>query len=147
MNREYKWTIKILYTKFLNIFVGVATSDFDANSAMYTNGWYFNCSNSELYSGPPHNYPLKEKDKKDKKNKTEKKEKKEKKDKNDGRKSYNNNINYEVALIMDLNKKTLKFLVNNIDINKIYNDIPLDKPLFPAVLLYHTNDSVEILNF
>ena len=126
----------IIY-KYLNIYVGVATSDFDVHSAMYTNGWYINCSNSKLYSGPPHNYSLEEKDKK---------EIKGKKDKND-RKPYKKNINYEVALIMDLNKKTLKYLVNNVDINKIYNDIPLDKPLFPAVLLYHTNDSVEILNF
>ena len=29
----------------------------------------------------------------------------------------------------------LKFIVNNEDIGDQYNDIPIDKPLFPAVLL------------
>ena len=48
---------------------------------------------------------------------------------------------------MDMNKGTLKFIIDNEDKGVSYKNIPLDKPLFPAVLLYHTNDSIEILNF
>ena len=43
--------------------VGVATMDFDFNSASYeTNksyGWYYWCANGTLFSGPPHNYQYK----------------------------------------------------------------------------------------
>ena len=37
--------------------VGVAPYDFDILSSNYnTCGWYFYCSNSTLYSGPPFKY-------------------------------------------------------------------------------------------
>ena len=57
---EHSWKIKILKTYVYNIMVGVATMDFDFNSASCeTNknyGWYYYCYNGQLYSGPPHNY-------------------------------------------------------------------------------------------
>ena len=28
-----------------------------------------------------------------------------------------------------------------------YNDIPIDKPLFPSIFLYNKNDSIEIEGF
>ncbi len=34
----------------------MAPIDFDINSSSYNYGWYLDCSNSCLYSGPPHNY-------------------------------------------------------------------------------------------
>ena len=46
---------------------------------------------------------------------------------------------------MNMNMRTLKFIINNEDKGVSYNDIPIDKPLFPAFCLYHTNDSIEIL--
>ena len=46
---------------------------------------------------------------------------------------------------MNMKKRTLKFIINNEDKGDSYTDIPIDKPIFPAVLLYDTNDSVEIL--
>ena len=45
---------------------------------------------------------------------------------------------------MDMNKGTLKFIIDNEDKGDSYNDIPLDKPLVPVILLYDKNDSVEI---
>ena len=45
---------------------------------------------------------------------------------------------------MNLKKRTLKFIINNEDKGESYTNIPIDKPLFPAVLLYYQNDSVEI---
>ena len=118
-DREYKWKIKILKTQYKNIMVGVASSDFDIKSACWNNcGWYFYCINSCLYSGPPYNY-----------------------------KDFKTNLSKvgdEVIIIINMNKKTLKFIINNEDKGDSYTNIPIDKPLFPAVLLQNTNDSVQI---
>ena len=116
---EHKWKIKILKVTSNNLMVGVAPIDFDINSSSYnTCGWYFNFCDSCLYSGPPFNY-------------------------------YNKDINIskvndEVIVVMNIKKGTLKFIINNEDKGNSYNNIPIDKPLFPSVLLYHQNDSIEI---
>ena len=99
--------------------VGVASSDFDINSSIYnTCGWYFYLSNSYLWSGPPHN--------------------------------YNKSTNLmskrdEIIVIMNMNKRTLKFVINNEDKGESFTDIPIDKSLFPAILLHDQDDSVEII--
>ena len=117
--KEHKWKIKILKTYDYNIMVGVAPSDFDINSSSFnTCGWYFYLYNSNLWSGPPHNYGDKSTNLMSKKD--------------------------EIIVIMNMNKRTLKFIINNEDKGESYTDIPIDKPLFPAVILYHQNDSVEI---
>ena len=46
---------------------------------------------------------------------------------------------------MNMNKRTLKFIIDNEDKGDSYTDIPIDKPLFPAVFLNNTNDSIEII--
>ena len=49
----YKWKIKILKTYCHAIMIGVAPYDFDINESTYLNyGWYYNCYNGGLYSGP-----------------------------------------------------------------------------------------------
>ena len=48
---------------------------------------------------------------------------------------------------MNMNKRTLKFIIDNEDNGDSYTDIPIDKPLFPAVCLYRTNNSVEIIEY
>ena len=45
---------------------------------------------------------------------------------------------------MNMKKRTLKFIINDEDKGDSYKNIPIDKPLFPAVFLYEKNDSVEI---
>ena len=45
-----------------------------------------------------------------------------------------------------MKKGTLKFIIDKEDKGDSYTNIPLDKPLFPSVLLYHLNDSLEIIN-
>ena len=118
-SKEYKWKIKILKTQNRYIMVGVAPIDFDINNAYWiTCGWYFYCSNSCLYSGPPHNYNCK----------------------------YTNlsGIKDEVEVIMDMNNKTLKFIINNEDKGVSYSIIPIDKPISPAIMLCNNKDSVEI---
>ena len=117
-SKIYKWKIKILKTKVYRIMVGVAPTIDDTNETDCNNyGWYFNCNNSKLRSGPPHNYSI---------------------DSNLGK------VKDEIILIMDMKKKSLKFIINNEDKGESYNDIPTDSPIAPAVLLCDENDSVEI---
>ena len=43
-----------------------------------------------------------------------------------------------------MKKRTLKFIINNEDKGDSYINIPIDKLLFPAIILYNKDDSVEI---
>ena len=43
-----------------------------------------------------------------------------------------------------MKKGILKFIMDGEDKGNSFTDIPLNKPLFPSVLLYHKDDSVEI---
>ena len=116
---EHKWKIKILKTYQKAIMIGVAPIDFDINlSSWNTCGWYYYCYNSCLYSGPPFNYS--------------------------GSGSNLGKVKNEIILVMNMKKRSLKFIINGEDKGDSYTDIPMDKSLYPAVMLYHTNDSVEI---
>ena len=120
---EHIWKIKILKTFNYSIMIGIATSDFDFNIASYdTNnfGWYYCCNNGYLYSGPPHNYQDKGIKLKYKKN--------------------------EVVEVMNMKKRSLKFIIEGEDKGDSYINIPLEKPIFPSVLLGHKDDSVEIID-
>ena len=46
---------------------------------------------------------------------------------------------------MDMNKGTLKFIIDGEDKGVSYNNIPIDKPLFPVVFLLNNNDTIEII--
>jgi hypothetical protein len=89
--------------------VGIAPIDFDLNASTYNYGWYLNCNDSKLYSGEPHNY--------------------------DGKETNLNKVKDEVKIIMNMNEKTLKFIIDNEDKEVSYKDIPGNKPLCPVVLL------------
>ena len=116
---EHTWKIKILKTQNKYIMVGVAPIDFDINSSNYsTCGWYFYCYDSTLYSGPPYKYSSKN--------------------------SGLSKVNDEIIIKMNMKKRTLKFIINNEDKGDSYINIPIDKPIFPAVLLCQPDDSVEI---
>ena len=117
---EHKWKIKILNTYNNLIMVGLASSDFDIYSTeqFKTCGWYLNCSNSTLYSGPPFKY--------------------------NNMPTNLSKVKNEVIVIMNLKKRALKFIINNEDKGDSYTNIPIDKPLFPAICLLNKDDSVEI---
>ena len=119
---EHVWKIKILKGSY-RIMIGIATSDFDFNRASYdinnNFGWYYHWGYGRLYSGPPHNYQIKETNLK-----------------------YQEN---EVIVVMNMKRRSLKFIIGGEDKGDSYIDIPLDKPLFPSVLLYDKDDSVEII--
>jgi len=100
--------------------VGVAPNGFDICSSDYHCGWYLFCyySPPTLFSGPPFSY-----------------------------KCLNtslSNVNDEIIVVMNMKRKAIKFIINNEDKGFSYENIPIDKPLFPAVLLLDKNDSVEI---
>ena len=105
--------------------IGVAPSDFDINTSNYNTcgscGWYFYCYDLRLYSGPPFNRNY--------------------------FKSNLSKIKDEVVVVMNIKKRTLKFIINNEDKGDSYTNIPIDKPLFPAIFLYNKDDSVEIMDF
>ena len=46
---------------------------------------------------------------------------------------------------MNMKKRTLKFIINHEDRGDSYYDIPLDKPIFPAVFLGNQDDCLEII--
>lgn len=116
---EYKWKIKIINSHNKNPTVGVAPIDYDFNDKNpLFSGWFFNCYNSCLYSGPPQNFNQKETNFK--------------------------KVSNEIIVVMNTLKKTLKFIIDNEDKGESYTNIPLDKPLAPAVALFWCDDKVEI---
>ena len=106
------------------------TSDIDHNG--YNNyekcGWYFDCYDSVLYSGPPHNYNWPGKEYGPRK----------------GNGKYVRTGD-SVGVVMDTVKGGLSFVVNGMNLGVAYEGIPLDKPLVPCVLLYFKGDSVELI--
>ena len=121
---EHRWKIKILKTLEKNILIGVAPIDFDiCSSECNTCGWYLFCYDSPptLFSGPPSKFY--------------------------GLKTNLSKVNDEIIVVMNMKKRALKFIINNEDKGYSYENIPIDKPLFPAVLLLDTNDSVEISEY
>ena len=119
-SKEYRWKIKILKSGSKYIMVGVAPIDFDINASSYSNcGWYMYCYNSSLYSGPPYKY---------------------------SNKSVGlSGVKDEVIIVMNMSKRTLKFIINNEDKGEAYTDIPVEKPIVPIVIMHDANDSVEIM--
>jgi len=117
---EHKWKIKILKSKSKDIMVGISTNAYNFSEANYdTCGYYLNlCSSPKLYSGPPYNYS--------------------------NLNTILGKINDELIIVMNMKKRALKFVINNEDKGDSYTNIPIDKPLFPAIILYNQNDSVEI---
>jgi len=117
-NKEYKWKIKILKTKGKRIYIGVSPTDFIISPTPTKYGWYLNCENSNLYSGSPYNYNSKH--------------------------TNLSLVNDEVIVVMNMCKGSLKFIINEEDKGESYNDIPLDKPISPIVILIDKDDCVEI---
>ena len=117
---ENKWKVKILNSKSNHIMVGVTTIDCDLKTLSFNKcGWYISCFTSNLYSGPPHNYY--------------------------GKDTNLNLVDDEITIIMNMNKGNLKFIINGEDKGESYTNIPLDKSIIPVVILYDTNDKVEII--
>ena len=119
--KEYKWKIKILKSKYYYINVGITTTDFDFNKDnRYKYGWYLYCENSTFYSWSPQNYS--------------------------GKKTKLKKPKNEIIISMNIQKRILKFKVDNEEEEDFYTDIPIDKPIIPIVTLQNKDDSVEIIS-
>ena len=119
----HRWKIKILKSLEKNIMVGVAPSDFDICSSNYRCGWYLFCyySPPKLFSGQPFSY--------------------------NGLITNLSKVNDEIKVEINMKKRAIKFIINDEDKGYSYENIPIDKPLYPAILLLDTNDSIEISGY
>ena len=115
----HRWKIRILKTKEYYIKIGITTTDFNYNCPFSDRcGWYYFCKDGSLHCGPPNSYS--------------------------GKKTNLNKNKDEIIIVFDMIKRTLKFIIDNEDKGESYTDIPIDKPIFPSILLYEMDDSVEI---
>ena len=112
----HKWKIKILKSKGKEINIGIASNDFNQKSPHWNKGYFFYCKNSTLYSMTFSG-----------KNKNIKK------------------VEDEVLVELNMKTRILKFIINGEDKIDAYKDIPVDKPLFPVIILYDKDDSVETI--
>ena len=131
-NKVISWNVKILET--LNnaansIYVGVAPNDINRlqGSKASKIGWFLNCQNSMLASGPPrkNSYPG---------------------EKYGPWKILKKQIQKGsvIGVVMDTSLGTLSYSVDNKSYGVAYKEIPLDKPLFPCVSFYNKGDSLEL---
>ena len=112
----HKWKIKILHTKGKEINLGLATDEFNQSSPHWNKGYFLYCKNSTLYSMTY-----------------------------SGKNKKIDKVQKAVSLEMNMKSRILKFIINGNDQIDAYTDIPIDKPLYPAVILYDKDDSVEII--
>ena len=108
------------------VFSGVVPTDISQNEEKNYKvcGWYIRWGRGSLYSGPPQNY----------KNRAY-------------TKSQRANSGSTMGHILDTTEGVgkLSFIVNGLNSGVAYEDIPLDKPLVPAVLLHFAGDTVELV--
>ena len=82
-------------------------------------GWYFSLYDSSLFSDSPYNY-------------------------RNQRINYNDNQN-DIKININMKDKTFNLLTDyDYNIIQLYNNIPLNKPISLAILLYDEEDSIEI---
>ena len=48
---------------------------------------------------------------------------------------------------MNMMERTLKFIIDNVDYDICYYDIPIDKPLYPAIFMYYKNDCLQFIKY
>ena len=130
-NNKTLWSIKVLKSRNNNgndILIGVSPSDIKQNESRNFKkcGWYLNCFDSALRSGPPHNYRYKEYGPR----------------KENGKYVHTGD---NVGVVMDTTKGELSFVVNGMNLGVAFDGIPLDKPLVPCVLICDEGDSVALI--
>ena len=119
-NKRHTWIIRILNSKSYNIMIGIAPLDIDVNSSdLIKSGWYYNYSDSTIYSGPSFNY--------------------------NSEYSEFQGQTEEMKIFLDFDEQKFGIISDYYGEYNLYNDIPIDKPLVPIVLLFDENDSIEIL--
>lgn len=126
------WEIHVLKSKENNgnlIYVGVAPAEMKQdNVKSISQGWFFSCYKSTLFSGKPSNFWSKE---------------------YGPRKTNGEYVKTgdSVCATIDMTTGKLSFSLKHegetTDLGVAFEDIPLDKPLVPAVIMYNCGDSIE----
>lgn len=109
-----------------DLLVGVAPVDIYQNmdESYMRSGWFIRARNFTLVSGPPHNY----------------------RDRAYGPSTTAvGKVGDVIGLEMNMKNGTLSFLVNETGMGVAYENIPLDAPLVPVVILTGRKDCVEIV--
>ena len=118
--KEHTWKIKLIKSHDnFHFYLGVATSDLDINKPTINCGWYLYVWNGSLSTSYPENLINKKFKAKIPKN--------------------------EIVLVMNMMERTLKYIIDGEDYGIVFQDIPIDKPLFPAIYMYYTNDSLQFI--
>lgn len=114
-----------------SMFIGISQDGIDQSfgNNYVMSGWYLHCFDGTLYSGQPHNYGFPGK----------------KYFKNSDDKPPRLKEGSTVAMDFDLTLGTLSFDVDGNSPGIAYENIPLDKPLYPTVILCSKGDSIEII--
>ena len=120
-NKVTSWSIKILKSESNDgsgIYIGIAPSDINQNEINNSNKckWYFDCYDSGLCSGPPHNHDYKAYGPR----------------KENGEYVHTGD---NVGVVMDATKGELSFVLDGVNLGVAYKGIPLDKPLVHCVHL------------
>lgn len=130
LGRTLTWKIRVVRSANDDgdcICMGITPFDEDERNCSFEKvGWYYNCYNGKLWSGPPHSYCWKEYGPK-------------------FEEGTNIKTGDEVGVIMDTKTGNLSFVVHGKNIGVAFEGIPLDRPLVPAVLLAWEGDSVELI--
>ena len=104
---------------YFHYYLGIATSDFNINENYRHCGWYLYVWNQRLYSQNQDNIAIKD---------------------------FNADVpKNEVKIVVNMKERTLKFIIDGKDNGIAFKDIPLDKPLYPAIFMYYTNDSLQFI--
>ena len=132
LNAITSWNTLIQRTHFKScqdFYAGVAPTDINMNEldTVEKCGWYFDCHDSKLWSGPPHNYSGKRYGPKSK-----------------GGGQYVHTGD-SVGVVMDTIKGELSFVVNGVNLGVAYDGIPLDKPLVPCIYFKWEKDTYKIV--
>lgn len=127
LNSITSWRVRIINSKNNDgkkIWVGIVPQNIDLNSIERI-GWYLDCFNSALYSGPPHNYKNWEYGE---------------------RKEMGNYVHIKSTVDVQMNtvRGELSFSINKKDYEAAYEGIPLDEPLVASAILCFGGDSVEL---
>lgn len=130
-NEVLIWGVRVVKSRSGDangIYVGVTPSDTcqDSDVNPLECGWFLNCYYSTLRSGPPLNLKWKDYGPRKEKGKYVK-------------------TGDAIGVVMDMSKRTLSFVLGGIDLGIAFENIPMDKPLVPSVVLENNGDSVELL--
>ena len=111
-----------------SMFIGVSHEgiDLSAGDNYARAGWYMHCFDGALYSGPPHNYGFPGK---------------KYLDPSWGRLKEGS----VVTMRVDAEKGTISFEVDGVELGTAYEEIPLDRALYPTVIISSLGDLIEII--